>query len=117
MDHDEGGHETPLTLHKYLYADANPVDGADPSGNQDSMAELGVEESMSMTLDSMSSISLPSAERAMTQIPDSAPILGAPAKSDYSSSGVVGPGPKCFSGSIELEPPNLRCSSVRHHQR
>jgi RHS repeat-associated protein len=41
MDEDEGNDEVPLSLHKYLYADADPVDGIDPSGFQDSMAELG----------------------------------------------------------------------------
>jgi RHS repeat-associated protein len=53
MDTDEGHDQDPLSLHKYQYTDANPVDGTDPSGNQDSIAELGVEESVSMTLDAM----------------------------------------------------------------
>ena len=52
-DTDEGEDEDPLTLHKYLYANANPVDGVDPSGFQDNLAELGAEESMSITLDTM----------------------------------------------------------------
>jgi len=54
MDTEEGHDEQPLTLHKYLYADADPVDGADPSGNQDNLAEVGVEDSMSDTLNSIS---------------------------------------------------------------
>jgi RHS repeat-associated protein len=57
----EGQDQRPLTLHKYLYADANPVDGTDPSGNQDSMAELGVEESVSMTINAMPVLQLPHA--------------------------------------------------------
>jgi RHS repeat-associated protein len=57
MDTYEGDSQQPISLHKYLYADANPVDGADPSGNQDSLAELGAEESMNMTLDAMPPLS------------------------------------------------------------
>jgi len=57
----EGQEQQPLTLHKYLYADANPVDGTDPSGNQDSIAELGVEESVSMTINAMPVLQLPHA--------------------------------------------------------
>lgn len=32
MDTDEGDDETPLALHKYLYGQADPVDGLDPTG-------------------------------------------------------------------------------------
>jgi len=32
MDNYDGDDETPFSLHKYLYALANPVDGADPTG-------------------------------------------------------------------------------------
>ena len=32
MDTDEGDDEAPLSLHKYLYAQADPADGLDPSG-------------------------------------------------------------------------------------
>ena len=53
MDTFEGDDQDPLSLHKYIYAEANPVDGTDPSGFQDSMGELGAEESMSATLDAM----------------------------------------------------------------
>jgi len=53
MDMDEGDDQDTLTLHKYIYANADPVDGADPSGFQDSLAELGAEESMSIVLDTM----------------------------------------------------------------
>ena len=56
MDTDEGNNQTPLSLNKYLYTNANPVDGTDPSGFQDSMGELGAEMSMSMTFDSMSTV-------------------------------------------------------------
>jgi hypothetical protein len=39
MDTWEGSFVDPFTLHKYLYASANPVNRIDPSGN-DSLAEL-----------------------------------------------------------------------------
>jgi RHS repeat-associated protein len=35
MDTDEGDEEDPLSLHKYQYCEANPVDGVDPSGDDD----------------------------------------------------------------------------------
>ena len=54
MDSYEGDDEAPLSLHKYLYTESNPVDNLDPSGNQiaDVMAGIAV----SMTLDAMSSL-------------------------------------------------------------
>jgi RHS repeat-associated protein len=39
MDTDEGDSEDPISLHRYLYCEANPVDGSDPSGHED-MIEL-----------------------------------------------------------------------------
>jgi len=33
MDQTDGNNEDPLSLHKYLYAEDEPVDGVDPSGN------------------------------------------------------------------------------------
>ena len=41
----------PPSLHRYLYTDADPVDGIDPAGLQGDMASLGVEESVSEDLD------------------------------------------------------------------
>jgi len=41
MDTDEGANTDPLSLHKYLYSEANPVDGVDPSGNDDLVETLG----------------------------------------------------------------------------
>ena len=40
MDTDDGDDESPLSLHKYLYTQASPVDGIDPSGNQDVVEEV-----------------------------------------------------------------------------
>ena len=34
MDSFEGNSEDPLSLHKYLYCESNPVNGIDPSGNE-----------------------------------------------------------------------------------
>jgi RHS repeat-associated protein len=51
MDTEEGNDEEPLSLHKYLYTNANPVDGIDPTGNDD-IAELSAGFSVSATLDS-----------------------------------------------------------------
>jgi hypothetical protein len=44
MDTYEGSQEDPLSLHKYLYCHDNPVNGTDPSGQQDTMIELAVDE-------------------------------------------------------------------------
>ena len=44
IDRYEGNDESPLSLHKYLYAQGNPVDNADPSGNQvDELIGMAVE--------------------------------------------------------------------------
>jgi RHS repeat-associated protein len=59
MDDDEGEDNDPLSLHKYLYTEGDPIDGTDPSGFQDNLAELGVEESMSETLDAMAELQHP----------------------------------------------------------
>jgi len=78
MDTDEGDDETPLTLQKYLYTNANPVDGTDPSGFQDNMAELGAEESMSDTINAMSlpMLTLSSPQNQLTYTT----VLDAPAR-------------------------------------
>jgi RHS repeat-associated protein len=52
MDTDEGNDQDPISLHKYLYADANPVNGTDPTGNQDVIEEVGAE-AIDETLDSI----------------------------------------------------------------
>ncbi len=39
-----GNNEDPLSLHKYLYCEANPINHIDPSGHDGDIGELMVEE-------------------------------------------------------------------------
>jgi len=57
MDTYEGDPHSPLSLHKYLYAQDNAVSSVDPSGNQidDVVGSMAVD----MTLNAMSTIQLP----------------------------------------------------------
>jgi len=55
MDTEDGSDDDPISLHKYLYASANPINEFDPSGN-DAIAEVTTAMDMSMTLDNMSDI-------------------------------------------------------------
>ncbi len=55
MDTYDGDDETPLSLHKYLYASSNPVNRVDPTGNQDFVSEV-ISESIGETLDAISSV-------------------------------------------------------------
>ena len=50
MDASEGIDQEPLTLHKYLYASASPVDRIDPSGNDD-LAEISAAQGIGEELD------------------------------------------------------------------
>jgi YD repeat-containing protein len=40
MDPTSGDNSDPLSLHKYLYADADPINGFDPSGDDDDIGDL-----------------------------------------------------------------------------
>jgi RHS repeat-associated protein len=55
MDTVEGSDSDPASLHKYLYAGANPINRIDPSGH-DSIAELDISSAISETLDAISGI-------------------------------------------------------------
>ena len=51
MDFLEGDAGAPQSLHKYLYAEGNPIDQFDPSGNQASVAEVTTESTIGQILD------------------------------------------------------------------
>jgi hypothetical protein len=55
MDTYEGDNEDPLSLHKYLYCKADPVNGSDPSGNDD-LASLSIGESIDAGLDALEGV-------------------------------------------------------------
>lgn len=52
----------PGTLHRYLYVRANPVNGTDPTGMQDDLESLSIEEGAEETLDSMPTVQAGPAE-------------------------------------------------------
>jgi len=54
MDTDEGSDGDPVSLHKYLYTGANPVDRTDSSGNDFDLVSIGVAEVVGERIDSMS---------------------------------------------------------------
>jgi RHS repeat-associated protein len=54
MDTEEGDDESPLSLHRYLYANSDPANGRDPSGHED-LAELGTVQGIQGTINSMTS--------------------------------------------------------------
>jgi RHS repeat-associated protein len=58
MDTVEGNTLEPASLHKYLYAGANPVDRLDPSGNEFDVGSMMTSVAISMTLNSMSTLIL-----------------------------------------------------------
>lgn len=66
MDTDEGDDESPLSLHKYLYGLADPVDNLDRDGNEVDEIAAGA---ISQTLDTMPSLSLAREEHAALPIP------------------------------------------------
>ena len=50
MDSYEGDNEDPLSLHRYMYCEADPVDGFDPSGNDDGFSGGDSLDSMTMSV-------------------------------------------------------------------
>lgn len=57
MDAYEGEQEDPLSLHKYLYCSANPVNGIDPSGHDD-LVELMTTITEELTLASRTAVNV-----------------------------------------------------------
>jgi RHS repeat-associated protein len=57
MDTQQGNDREPLSLHKYLYSEGNPVDHMDPSGNQ--IDDLVGSFALDATLNAISNIQLP----------------------------------------------------------
>jgi len=53
MDSYEGNNEEPLSLHKYLYGAADPVNFFDPSGNEYTLAGISVSTAINSALTSM----------------------------------------------------------------
>jgi hypothetical protein len=51
MDTFAGSNEDPLSLHKYLYAENNPINNSDPSGN-DELADISIATTIGAGLDS-----------------------------------------------------------------
>ena len=75
MDTDDGADNQPLSLHKYLYTEGDAINGSDPSGLQDNLAELGAELSVSNTLNAMATPQ----RQAVQHFPTHARQLGASA--------------------------------------
>ncbi len=54
MDTDEGNNEDPLSLHKYLYCQGNPINGIDPTGHFDfSLGSFSLSMAIGGTLDAL----------------------------------------------------------------
>jgi RHS repeat-associated protein len=51
----QGDDQAPLSLHKYLYASADPINRRDPSGHE-SLAELDISSAINQTLDAISTV-------------------------------------------------------------
>jgi RHS repeat-associated protein len=58
MDPIDGDSTDPITLHKYLYANADPVSATDPSGNQGDLGSVMTSLAINTTLGQLSTIAL-----------------------------------------------------------
>jgi RHS repeat-associated protein len=82
MDTEDGDDEEPASLHKYTYAEDNPVDNTDRSGNE--IDEIAVAAAISVTLDAMPSVA--QAGAAVTRQARFAALLRSyPSHADHSS--------------------------------
>ncbi|HET6844863.1 MAG TPA: RHS repeat-associated core domain-containing protein [Candidatus Angelobacter sp.] len=52
----EGDPQSPASLHKYLYAGANPIDRTDPSGNDFGIGDLAVASAIGATIGAISTV-------------------------------------------------------------
>jgi RHS repeat-associated protein len=59
-DQTDGNNEDPLSLHKYLYAEDNPVDGSDPSGND--LADVSLAAGLGAGIDALADTAIVGAE-------------------------------------------------------
>ena len=50
MDTYEGNQSDPLSLHKYLYCHANPINGTDPSGHEFNLTGMQIATAISITI-------------------------------------------------------------------
>ena len=108
MDTEDGDDEEPASLHKYTYAEDNPVDNTDRSGNE--IDEIAVAAAISVTLDAMPSVA--QAGAAVTRQARFAALLRSyPSHADHSSD------PKqpgniwaLIGGHVQMNAYNIRCS-------
>jgi RHS repeat-associated protein len=68
FDTDEGNDESPLSLHKYLYGQSDPIGNVDPSGNQIDELMAGI--TVGLTINSMSTLNAAQIVLAALPIPD-----------------------------------------------
>ncbi|HEV2453565.1 MAG TPA: RHS repeat-associated core domain-containing protein [Verrucomicrobiae bacterium] len=65
MDGDYGNNEDPLSLHKYLYAEDDPVNMDDPSGHNGDLISLDITMDIGESLDSMEGVAVEGAQSEM----------------------------------------------------
>jgi len=57
MDNDEGNNNNPLSMHKYLFSANDPVDKADPGGNQFDVGSVGMESAVNSIVSAQPKVS------------------------------------------------------------
>jgi len=90
QDANEGNEEDPITLHRYLYAGAEPVDQVDPSGNDFTTFALCIVMAFSSVTDSQyNSATIRGGAYASTQIVGTSNIAIASSEAAAASAGAV----------------------------